>query len=245
MYFMVGNGTTGGSDLSSTFVRLGGSSFDAFIPSNYKSLDKYDWDLNAGGPLLLPNTNLILGAGKTGTIFLLDRTNLGGLVPGNTQVVQSWQATKGCADVAGEGCDEIHHYAYWYLAPGQPRLYLWALNETLKAYAFNGSTFDTTPVAKTSVVANFPGGQLAISADGGTTGTGIVWAAMSVQDASVGPVPGILRAFDAVSLTELWNSNMKSADNAGLLAKFCLPTIANGKVYLATFSNQLNVYGLE
>ena len=30
----------------------------------------------------------------------------------------------------------------------------------------------------------------------------------------------------------------------GNFAKFCPPTVANGKVYLATFSNRLNVYGL-
>ena len=55
----------------------------------------------------------------------------------------------------------------------------------------------------------------------------------------------MLRAFDAVSLTDLWNSNMNPADNSGILAKFCEPTVVNGKVYLATFSNQLAVYGLH
>ena len=193
--------------------------------------------------MLLPNTDLVLGGGKTGALFLLNQTNLGGLAAGNTQVVQTWQATNGCGQ--GAGCDEIHHYAYWSQAPGQPLLYLWPSNEPLRAYAFNGSTFNTTPVASNAAVPNFPGGQLAISANGGTAGTGILWAAMSTLDAANGPVAGMLRAFDAVSLTELWNSNMNPADNAGLLAKFCLPTIANGKVYLATFSGQLNVYGLH
>ena len=37
---------------------------------------------------------------------------------------------------------------------------------------------------------------------------------------------------------------MNSArDDAGMFAKFCAPTIVNGKVYLSTFSNQLQVYG--
>lgn len=68
---------------------------------------------------------------------------------------------------------------------------------------------------------------------------GIVWAAMSTTSAASAPAPGMLRAFDAVTLTELWNSNMNTADDAGNVAKFCLPTVANGRVYLATFSNQL------
>src|SRR5262249_42991597 len=42
----------------------------------------------------------------------------------------------------------------------------------------------------------------------------------------------------------LWNSMMDAADDVGDFAKFCPPTIANGKVYLATFSCQLEVYGL-
>ena len=33
-------------------------------------------------------------------------------------------------------------------------------------------------------------------------------------------------------------------DTLGLFAKFCPPVIANGKVYLATFSNRVNIYGL-
>jgi hypothetical protein len=60
-------------------------------------------------------------------------------------------------------------------------------------------------------------------------------------------VPGILQAFDATDVThELWNSNMSGKrDSVGKFAKFVAPTIANGKVYLATFSNKLNVYGLN
>ena len=58
--------------------------------------------------------------------------------------------------------------------------------------------------------------------------------------------PGILRAYNAQNVTnELWNSEQLSArDTVGNFAKFVPPTVANGKVYLATFSNRLNVYGL-
>jgi hypothetical protein len=245
IYFIVGDGSTGMGNIASSVVRLQGATSDFFVPADYHTLNVNDWDLNAGGPMLLPNTNLLLAGGKTGALFLLNRTNLGGLVTGNTQVVQTWQATAGCGSSKFDGCDEIHHYAYWPNAPEHPRLYLWAWNETLKAFNFNGATFDTKPVAQNAAVSNYPGGQLAVSSNAGKTGTGIVWAAMSTEDSSVGAVPGMLRAFDAVSLTELWNSNMNPADNAGLLAKFCLPTVTNGKVYLATFSNELNVYGLR
>jgi hypothetical protein len=56
---------------------------------------------------------------------------------------------------------------------------------------------------------------------------------------------GILRAFDANDITkELWNSNNNPGDYVPSFAKFCSPTIANGRVYLATFSGQVLVYGL-
>ena len=59
--------------------------------------------------------------------------------------------------------------------------------------------------------------------------------------------PGILRAFDANDVTqELWNNRQNfSRDGAGYYAKFSAPTIANGHVYLPTFSNQVVVYGLR
>jgi hypothetical protein len=58
--------------------------------------------------------------------------------------------------------------------------------------------------------------------------------------------PGILRAFDAADVSrELWDSQQNAArDAVGKVAKFTPPTIANGKVYLATRSGYLDVYGL-
>jgi len=58
--------------------------------------------------------------------------------------------------------------------------------------------------------------------------------------------PGILHAYDAQNVgNELWNSEQFGIrDSVGSYAKFVPPTVANGKVYLATFSNRLNVYAL-
>jgi uncharacterized protein (TIGR03437 family) len=56
----------------------------------------------------------------------------------------------------------------------------------------------------------------------------------------------IVHALSATNIgQELWNSDMNAArDSLGNLAKFVAPTIANGKVYVATFSHRLAVYGL-
>jgi hypothetical protein len=92
-----------------------------------------------------------------------------------------------------------------------------------------------------------PGGFLAVSSNGSAAGSGIVWANVPYSgDANHSTVPGILRAFDANNLsTELWNSRTNSTrDNFGNFAKFVPPVVTNGKVYMATFSNQVAVYGL-
>jgi outer membrane protein assembly factor BamB len=63
----------------------------------------------------------------------------------------------------------------------------------------------------------------------------------------VATATGALYAYDAadVSKPSLWNSTLDSADAVGTFAKFSPPTVANGKVYLATFSGRLLVYGLK
>jgi len=92
------------------------------------------------------------------------------------------------------------------------------------------------------------GAVLSVSSNGSKDGTGIVWASYpSTGDAESFVSPGILRAFDANDVTrELWNNQQNVArDAAGNYAKFSSPTIANGHVYLPTFSSRVVVYGLR
>jgi hypothetical protein len=83
-------------------------------------------------------------------------------------------------------------------------------------------------------------------ASGGDRSTGILWALSTDDNAEGQTMPGILRAFDASDIThELWNSEMNpTRDRLGGLAKFAVPTVANGQVFVPTFSNELVVYGL-
>ena len=66
-------------------------------------------------------------------------------------------------------------------------------------------------------------------------------------DAEHNVCPAILRAFDASNINkELWNSDQTiTKDAVGSYAKFSSPTIVNGHVYLATFSNSIVVYGIK
>ena len=56
---------------------------------------------------------------------------------------------------------------------------------------------------------------------------------------------GMLRAFDPMTLKELWNNQMDPIDPERdyFFAKFVPPTIAHGRVYLATGSDKILVYG--
>jgi outer membrane protein assembly factor BamB len=94
------------------------------------------------------------------------------------------------------------------------------------------------PISSQSKVYLYPGAVPAISAQAATNG--IVW----MIEYSNGS-PGVLHAYDAADVSrELWNSSLGGAsDRAGIAAKFVIPTVANGKVYVGT-ATELDVYGL-
>jgi hypothetical protein len=247
--FITGNGDVGNGNIGESFVRYSANNKQKglYTAANWTTLNTYDYDLGAGGPLLIPGTKFLLGGGKTGLIYLLSITGAGAL-----QFAQSVQATPGCPSGGADStCAQFHSPAYWNRTGSSPPvlslLYIWASNDILKAFSFSRGMLSTAPVFQNAQTAGLPGGAaLAISANGVTPGTGILWAAISTQDASSAAVPGVLHAFNAANVgKELWNSAMNPADQFGNLAKFAVPVVANGKVYVATFSNQLAVYGLK
>jgi uncharacterized protein (TIGR03437 family) len=74
--------------------------------------------------------------------------------------------------------------------------------------------------------------------------SGIFWATSATSTTL--PAAGTLHAFDAMNVSrELWNSDIQGRlDALGSFTKFANPTVANGKVYVPTDSNQVTVYGL-
>jgi outer membrane protein assembly factor BamB len=145
----------------------------------------------------------------------------------------------------------MHCQAAYYKGSSNEFIYVWPENETLHAYPFNRNTnlLDVSHTLSSTV--SGPTGQsgavLSVSSNGSKDGTGILWASYaSTGDAEHDVSPGILRAFDANNITkELWNNNQSPNDVSGKYAKFVSPTIANGHVYLPTFSTHVVVYGLK
>jgi hypothetical protein len=76
--------------------------------------------------------------------------------------------------------------------------------------------------------------------------TGIVWAVTTDATRTGGQSPGTLRAFRASDVSqELYNSDMNAErDELGMFTRMAPPVVANGKVYVGTFSNKVVQYGL-
>ena len=221
--------------------RSGISLVDWFTPDNWRMLDRKDLDLGGSGPVILPNSGYIVGGGKQGIMYVVDPNNMGKMKKGNPSLIQSFRAVP-VLHIMGGG-------VVWdRSANGQPlMLYNWGESDRLKAYTFDGNKFETQHVAVgEEYIGGHPGGILTLSSNGAAPGSGIVWAWGSNKDSAIRSIKqGILRAYDAENISRLlWSSRMDASDDALAFAKFTPPTVANGKVYLATFSNKVMVYGL-
>jgi hypothetical protein len=276
LYVMTGNGTvnvgsTGSAtpDYSESFAKLDAGTLavqDFFTPWNWHDLNDgghgiaRDSDLGSAGPVWIPGTSFVIGGGKPGVLYCLDTGHMGGLGDAAHQKnhdLSEVQATRDVPTMAHEphGTDHAHHIhgspIVWH-RPNGIRVYVWGENDFLKAFSLDSSgKFSPQPIAKSTVVApaGMPGGMLSLSANG--TQSGILWALLPLSgDANwTRNVPGVLRAFDAVTLQQLWNSHDGHGNDPGNFAKFCPPTVANGRVYVPTYNDDgqhghLVVYGL-
>jgi hypothetical protein len=236
-------------------------------------MDCHDADLAAGGLLLIPGSTTLIAGGKTGTMYLVDSTNLGHESSNDSGALQEqvWGAglanggtyQGSCQDSTGTNYANVASYeifgstAYFngagYLgvsptasvAPGGVRQFNFM--GTLSAQS-DTSVFQSQGSYGTSPF---------ISANG--TSDGIVWyidQGNPLQNASkVAPSSASLLAFDALNYpTQLYSSTANSGDTPGYGIKFSSPVVANGKVYistgtdLTTVSNprgEIDVYGLK
>jgi PKD repeat protein len=240
LYVSTGNGTFDpvNSNYGDTLLKLSISNSlvvtDYFTPYNEQSLETNDNDLASGGVVLLPDEagsgahpHLVVCAGKEGTLYLVDRDNMGKFnAAGDTQIVQSLLGAIGqCFDTP----------AYF-----NGTLYFVGANDVIKAFTITDGSIVSTPSSQGSTVFGFPGATPSISANG--TNDAIVWAIQS--DAFDSSGPSILHAYNAAHVSqELYNSTLAGArDILGGAVKFTVPTVANGKVYVGTETG-LSVFG--
>ncbi|MEO8736827.1 MAG: fibronectin type III domain-containing protein, partial [Edaphobacter sp.] len=243
VYVVTGNGSWDGvKNFSESFLKFTPylRLLDWFTPTNHFELDKKDADLDSSGATLIPGTQTVIGGGKEGVLYSLDTRNLGHL--GDEHALQHFQAT----------VSHLHSIVYWQSAKAGSLIYVWGQKDKAKVYRMNGGKIEEKPwIMLDTPNQGHPGAMLSLSSNGDKDG--ILWAAIhATGDSWHESRPGILHAYDGDNIRhELWNSLQNSArDDCGEYSKMAPPTIANGRVYLASFgtenvgTGQFCVYGL-
>jgi len=242
IYYETGNGTWDGVHEfgeSLLKLRVKGNAFslvDYYTPGDYAALNQADADFGSSGPMLIPETNLVLCGDKHGVITVLNKKDLG---KGSASTKQLLQA------VSVKGGRVMSGPVYWD-GPSGPTLYNWGEADFLKGFRFANGTLDSHFFARGDVGGHgSPGAAIAVSANGKQPGSGIVWSLLNIDRAADhGNAQGALYAYDAETLKQLWNSAQNaSRDGLGTLAKFVPPVVAGGKVYAATYDRGVVVYG--
>jgi hypothetical protein len=187
--------------------------------------------------MLLPDSvgsaahpHLIVGAGKEGTIHLVDRDNMGHYNAANdNQIVQELPGAIGSA---------FSTPAYF-----NNQIYYQATGDVTKGFIITNGRMVATPASEATTSFSALGGTPSVSANG--TNNGIVWTIQSDAFGSSGPA--VLHSYNATNLAlELYNSSQNLArDNPGGAIQMTTPTVVNGKVFvgaqyaLCIFGNSL------
>ena len=199
---------------------------DWFTPSNNKFLSTNDDDLDQA-VLVLPDqpgpvAHEMIGIGKVGTIYLLNRDNMGQLCSActgvDTQIVQ---------ELPSEVGRESGTPVYW-----NNTVYFTGQSMPVMAFTLNNGLLTVPPSAQSIKMGG--GGHALITANG--TKNGILW---FINGSNA------LFALDALTLQVLYTSAQAAngRDTVPPLAHFATPVSADGKVFLGT-QNSLVEYGL-
>ncbi|HTR38778.1 MAG TPA: hypothetical protein VMH80_22885 [Bryobacteraceae bacterium] len=173
--------------------------------------DYQDQDLGSAAPLLPPGSQLLMGAGKDGILYVLDRQNLGKKVADLSVLKQppifvtfnglglkpfppNIDFVLGGGPDPGQGFPKKTHHlhaspAYW-VGPNGPRLFDWGENESLRSWSVDPGSGKVTFLGKSTELAsraealdNGIGGMTGgmLSVSSDGTNNGIVWALAPVD----------------------------------------------------------------
>ncbi len=226
------------SGYNDAFLRLLPSNLtvaDFFQPDNEAFLRANDADLGSGSAILMPDNasstpHEVIGGGKDGRIFVVNRDNLGSFNPTVNNVIETVQT-------GVQQFDNIFSTpVYW-----NGLVYYHCESDVLRAFSWTNGMLSMQSVSMGSPVYSMHGATSSLSSNGTTNG--IIW---EIENSNYGNGgPSVLHAYDATNVaTELYNSSQAgSRDTAGLALKFTVPTIAGGEVFVPT-ANELDIYGL-
>jgi len=234
---MDANGFPSKQDYGNSFLKIstagGGLQItDYFTVDNEVAESASDVDLGSGGAMLLPDfsdatgtvRHLLVGAGKDGNLYVVDRDSMGKFNPSSNAI---WQQLTGALQSGIWSTPAYFNGTVYYGAQYAP----------LKAFTFSNAQLAVSPQSQSPTQFGYPGTAPSVSANG--TANGIVWAHENGD-------PAVLHAYDAGNLAhELYNSNQapNDRDHFGAGNKFITPTVADGKVFVGT-TNSVAVFGL-
>ena len=253
IYAMAGNGKfdlnhTGNVDAGDTFLKWNAQLqlTDFFTPFNQACLDSGDVDLGSSGPLLLPSQsgstpNELIGVGKEGRIYVVNRDNMGKFTVDPSLNCQTSEQNRTDIDkVVQELPPNTANTGVWattayWNGPGGQNYYVAGVTGHLKAFSLTNGMLSTSANSQSPESFGFPSTDPVVSSNGTTGGTAIVWA--------IDP-NGVLRAYDASNLSnEIYNSAQNAGrDSLDSYAKFTVPTVANGEVFVGTKAT-LTIFG--
>jgi fibronectin type 3 domain-containing protein len=219
----------------------GMSIVDYFTPFNQAYLNATDKDVGSSACVVVPDYNpsggpnqfasaslprLLVGSGKEGVIYLINRDNMGKYGLTNTIVQNSANELSGSLDSAS-------------LYNGQ-MYYVEGYGGVAKTFRFANAAFATAPTSTSADPYSFAGSTPFISSNGATNG--IVW--------DIDRGTNQLRAYSTDSYgTELYTSAQapNGRDVMGAAVKFQVVTVANGRAFLGSGTGDPNdflvVYG--
>jgi hypothetical protein len=235
LYVATGNGDYDGvTNFGESVLKISTADIhvlDWYTPETWSELNDNDWDLGSSGVILLPN-HLVLAGTKSGRLYLINSASMGHLGPNNSSSVQSISLNR----------SGIFDIALWNKDDG-PIVYVMESWGPLKAFRIVEGQINAAMLSSNAPKISSAYAGIAVSANGNADGTAIVW--QTTADYDTRQLSGTLQAFDALNLSnEIWNSDTVSEDTLGRFAKFVAPTVVNGRVYVATCSNALVIYGL-
>ncbi len=205
---------------------------DYFTPSNEEYLNDHDLDLS-GGLVVLPEQpgpypDELVGSGKQGTIYVIDRDNMGKFNPNSDNDIQEIDD----AMPLGSFDTPAYFNGQIYYAGG---------DDYLQVYQLSNGLLSTSPTSQSANRFSYHGATPIVSANG--TADGVVWAIDNTS--TTASSPGILYAYNATNMAdELYDTTqVASRDQMGNSLRFVPPIVANGEVYVAT-ADELDVYGL-
>jgi len=261
MYVVTGNGenseSNAGRDFDSSDVKLDGTLrvIDYFTPSFQGFLNDNDLDLSVAGPMIPwewrdSRGNIVrrmLHGSKQGILYNLNRDNMGHF-HAHSNPIQQVSVFDEPNPGDQKDKNHIHSTPTLWQTGAERRVYVasdWGLG--IRAFRLrDDGQLETTPFLSARDDRNrYAFNQLSLSANGAANG--VLWTigcvgcvADSPPETKAAGKQSVLLAYDASRL----GAPIFSSSQLGVFARFGTVTVANGRVYVPTFSGNVAVFGL-